>query len=517
MQYIACQETLTVKSSSLTKLAAVTSHGQRRRRRELPFPLPARYFPVMANRTFVRLLVGLVTLAGAVLLPSVTAAAATVSFTPGAAWTDQNGNPLQMHGLGIIRSGGTWFAFGEDKTGESSADTSFQDIPCYSSTDLAHWTFRSTALARQGSGDLGPNRIVERPKVIFNASTNQYVMYLHIDNSSYGEAKVGVATSSSVCGPYTYRGSFQPLGFQSRDIGLFQDTDGSAYLLSEDRANGLRIDRLSADYLSVTAAVAVLPDLEAPAMVKIAGTYYLFASHLTGWSTNDNVYATSASLSGGWSAFTTFAPVGTHTYNTQTANIIPVAGGTYLYAGDRWTTANLGTSPLVWLPLTIHGSVVTLGWYNTWSLDPNAGAWQATTVSGTHSLVNANSGQAMAISGGSTAGGALVVQSAATGATSQQWTLQPVSGNVFTLHNAASGLCLDVPGNSTASGVQLDQWSCNGGANQQWAFDAAGSGYVVVSLNSGQTAEVKGQSRSQGATVDQWPGNGGSNQTWTVS
>ena len=471
----------------------------------------------MTTATFRRILVALATLAAVVLMAPTTAHAATVSFTPGATWTDQNGNPLQMHGLGIIKVGGTWYGFGEDKTGESSANTSFQDIPCYSSTDLAHWTYRSTALAKQSSGDLGPNRVVERPKVIFNASTNQYVMYLHIDNSSYGEAKVGVATSSSVCGPYTYHGSFQPLGFQSRDIGLFQDTDGSAYLLTEDRANGLRIDRLSSDYLSVTGAVAVFADYEAPAMVKVGGTYYLFGSHLTGWSTNDNVYATSTSLSSGWSAFTTFAPVGTHTYNSQTANIIPVAGGTFVYAGDRWTTANLGTSPLIWLPLTIHATVVTLGWYDQWSLDPTLGTWQTTTVSGTHTLVNGNSGQAMDISGGSTSNGGLVGQSLPNGHASQQWVLQPVSGNVFTLHNVNSGLCLDVPNNSTASGLQLDQWTCNGGANQQWAFDAVGSDYVVVSLNSGKTAEVKGQSTAQGASVDQWPSNGGSNQTWSAS
>jgi hypothetical protein len=118
---------------------------------------------------------------------------------------------------------------------------------------------------------------------------------------------------------------------------------------------------------------------------------------------------------------------------------------------------------------------------------------------------------------GSTGNGALVVQSARNGGTNQQWTAQPVSGNVFTLHNGMSGLCLDVPNNSATSGLQLDQWTCNGGANQQWAFDAVGSGYVVVSMNSGKTAEVKGQSTTQGASIDQWPGNGGSNQTWTVS
>ena len=105
---------------------------------------------------------------------------------------------------------------------------------CYSSTDLVQWNYVGALLSRQGSGDLGPNRVVERPKVIRNAQTNQYVMYMHIDSSSYGEAKVGVATASSLTGPYSYRGSFQPLGYQSRDMGLFQDDDGTAYLLSED-------------------------------------------------------------------------------------------------------------------------------------------------------------------------------------------------------------------------------------------------------------------------------------------
>ena len=119
---------------------------------------------------------------------------------------------------------------GEDKTDGSA----FQNVNCYSSTNLVDWTYVGALLSQQSSGDLGPNRVVERPKVIHNAQTNQYVMYMHIDSSSYGEAKVGVATSSSLTGKYSYRGSFQPLGYQSRDMGLFQDDDGTAYLLSED-------------------------------------------------------------------------------------------------------------------------------------------------------------------------------------------------------------------------------------------------------------------------------------------
>lgn len=57
---------------------------------------------------------------------------------------------------------------------------------------------------------------------------------MHIDSGNYGEAKVGVATSDSICGSYTYVRGFQPLGFQSRDMGLYKDTDGTAYLLTED-------------------------------------------------------------------------------------------------------------------------------------------------------------------------------------------------------------------------------------------------------------------------------------------
>ena len=452
----------------------------------------------------------------------------TSTFTPGTAGTDTSGNTLQLHGLGIVRVGSTWYGFGENKSGESSSNAAFQSIACYSSTDLARWTYQRAALSVGTSGDLGPNRVVERPKVLYNSSTATYVMYLHIDSSSYGEAKVGVATSSTPCGPYSYRGSFQPLGQQSRDIGLFQDSDGTGYLLSEDRANGLRIDRLSADYLSVTAAVAVFADYEAPAMVKTGGRYWLLASHLSGWSANDNVYASSTSLGSGWSAFRPVAPVGTNTYTTQTANIVPVvgsAGTTFVYAGDRWTTANLGTSPLVWLPLTLSGTTAVLGWQRSWTLDLAAGTWTGTSnpANGGYHLAAANSGLLMDVSGGATADGTAVIQWTSTGGGNQSWTLARQSGDVYTITGAGSGKCLDVPNNSTAQGTRLDIWTCGGGANQRWALAATGSytsssgaSYVLVDLNSGLLADVVSGSTAAGASIEQWPANGGSNQTWNL-
>jgi len=470
------------------------------------------------------------TAAGTAAVLAVTAALATparadttATFTPGATWTDTSGNVLQAHGLGIVKSGSTWYAFGENKAGESSGNAAFQSIPCYSSTDLAHWTFQRAALSVQSGGDLGPGRVVERPKVLYNAATSTYVMYLHIDSSDYSEAKVGVATSSTPCGPYTYRGSSRPLGFQSRDIGLFQDTDGTGYLLTEDRANGLRIDRLSGDYLSVTAAVAVLPSYEAPAMVRTGGRYYLLASHLTGWSTNDNNYATATSIGGPWSAWRPVAPVGTNTFTSQTANIISVtgsAGTSFLYAGDRWTTSNLGTSPLVWLPLTVSGTTMALGWQSSWTLDVTTGTWTGATnpAAATDRIAASHSGLLLDVSGAATTDGSKVVQWSDTGGANQRWRLTRVTGNVYTIAGVGSGKCLEVPGQSTTQGTRLDIYTCNGGANQQWALTSTGSStYQMVNLASGQVADVVSGATTAGAEVEQWANNGGGNQKWSFT
>jgi sucrose-6-phosphate hydrolase SacC (GH32 family) len=119
---------------------------------------------------------------------------------------------------------------GEDKTDGSA----FQNINCYSSNNLVEWKYEGALLTRQGSGDLGPSRVIERPKVIYNKSTKQYVLWMHIDSSDYGDAKIGVATGSTVCGQFSYKGSFRPLGFESRDSGVFVDDDEKGYLLTED-------------------------------------------------------------------------------------------------------------------------------------------------------------------------------------------------------------------------------------------------------------------------------------------
>jgi len=301
-----------------------------------------------------------------------TAWAAVVTITPGSVWNDASGNRIQAHGEGITKVGSTYYWLGEDKT----SGALFQNVKCYSSADLKNWTFVRNVLTLQSSGDLGPNRIVERPHVIYNAATSTYVMYMHIDNTSYSQRKVGVATSSSICGAYTYHGSFKPAGHDSLDDNLFLD-GSTGYLISEDRTDSaLQIYRLSSNFQSVSALVKTLSHYEAPAIAKIGSTYYLFGSHLTGWATNDNQYATASSITGTWSSFRSFAPSGTNTCNSQTASILPVSGskGTgYIFLGDRWNSSNLADSRYIWEPLTINGTTVSMTCRTSWTIDTATG------------------------------------------------------------------------------------------------------------------------------------------------
>ena len=449
--------------------------------------------------------------------------AATASIVPGVPWSASTGKLIQAHGGGITQVGSTYYWFGEDKTNENSGNAYFQNVPCYSSTDLVHWTFVNNVLTQQTSGDLGPNRIIERPKVIYNSSTRVYVMYMHVDTPGYSTADVGVATSSSICGDYTYRGSFRPLGFQSRDIGLFQDTDGTAYLLSEDRANGLRIDRLSADYLSVVSSVALLADYEAPALFKANGMYYLLASHLSGWNTNDNEYTTAPSLAGPWSAWTTFAPTGTNTYNSQTTFVLPITGSqgtSFIYMGDRWNAGDLGDSPYIWQPLQVSGTSVSLTWHNSWSPNLSAGTWYD-TGNAYSTITSANSGLLLDDANNSTTPGNAMIQWSNNSGYNQQWELVSAGTTSFyyTIINRSSGLVLDDGNNSTTPGTAIIQWNSNGGSNQQWELTSINGGpyFTLTNVKSGLLLDVENGSKANGGAIDQWNSNGGANQQWSFS
>lgn len=310
--------------------------------------------------------------------------AARGTIAPGRTFLDDRGEVAQLHGIGIaLLDDGLFWAWGEDKTHGGT----FGGVACYSSPDLATWTWRGHALAVDAAvPDLAPDRIIERPKVLPRAD-GTYVMLLHVDGPGYGEARVGWAVADNPAGPFTYLRSERPLGNQSRDIGVFLDDDGTGYLLSEDREHGLHIYRLSPDFLEVEELISTTltkpgehplgpHGYESPTIVKVDGLYYLIGSDLTGWSTNDNQYATAPLLAGPWSEWRDVAPPGTATYDSQTSVVLVVKGSettSYLYIGDRWQRHDLYHSAPVWLPMTIDAGEAHIEWCDAWTIDPVTG------------------------------------------------------------------------------------------------------------------------------------------------
>jgi hypothetical protein len=433
--------------------------------------------------------------------------AAAVTITPGAVWTDQSGNTIEAHGEGIIKVGSTYYWLGEDKTNGAT----FQNVKCYSSTDLKNWTFVRNVLTRQASGDLGPNRIIERPHVIYNSSTSTYVMYMHVDNTNYSERKAGVAISSSVCGSYTYRGSFKPLGHDSLDDNLFLD-GSTGYFMSEDRTDKkLQIYRLSSDFLSVSALAATVNQYEAPAMIKIGGTYYLLGSHLTGWATNDNQYTTATSISGPWSSWRSFAPSGTNTCNSQTTSILPVSGSSgtsYIFLGDRWNAGHLADSRYVWEPLTISGTTVSMTCRTSWTIDTATGSVGSGSGGGSGAVIRGvGSNRCLDVPNSTTTNGTQLQIWDCNGGSNQSWTL--TSAKELQVYG---NKCLEVAGAATSPGSKVDIWDCNGGTNQQWTVNSNGT---ITGVGSGLCLDAIGGGTANGTLIDIWTCNGGSNQHWT--
>lgn len=327
-----------------------------------------------------RILAFALLVATAALPPPSSAQKTGAVIRPGEVWLDTQGHPIEAHGGGVTRVGKEFFWYGEDR--RAGNDPKKRYVSCYSSTDLAHWTYRGQPLVLSNPDGLGDAFILERPKVYYNAKTKKFVMYFHLDATTgerrYGYARVGVAVSDKPDGPFMYVKSFRPLGQESRDIGQFVDDDGAAYLIFESRpTGGFFIARLTDDFMDVKEETAFIKaPLEGGALVHYGGMYYVVGSHLSGWKANPNVYATAKSLAGPWSEMRDVAPKETNTWESQSAYILKVTGtkgAVVIYMGDRWKPSELTDSRYVWMPMKIDGGEMALPEPKPWVIDVKTG------------------------------------------------------------------------------------------------------------------------------------------------
>ena len=207
-------------------------------------------------------------------------------------------------------------------------------VACYSSTNLYDWKNEGLVLpsvAEDPDHDLACENVIERPKVIYNARTKKFVMWLHQDSPDYAAAHAGVAVSDSPTGTFKYLGSFRPnagvwpmnvtakdkqpsvtnflardfqSGQMARDMTLFVDDDGKAYQFYASEGNPtMQVSQLTDDYLKPAgkyARIFVGRSTEAPAVFKRNGKYYLIASGCSGWDPNTARSAVADNIFGPW-------------------------------------------------------------------------------------------------------------------------------------------------------------------------------------------------------------------------
>ncbi|NOT94947.1 MAG: family 43 glycosylhydrolase [Nitrospira sp.] len=324
--------------------------------------------------------------------------AAPTTLTNDTIWTDSSGAEIKAQAGGIRReANGLYYWVGMNYYPNSG----FQGLRLYSSADLVHWTFVNIILPPAATGDLSGNPWIGRPDIIWNSTTNEYVLGFewgnHVVDSSRPGNWYAYATSSTLTGTYTYRGRTLIYGNSIGDHSLFKDSDGKVYLLYvgdnlTTRNVTFNITRLSADYHGVdpvlTTPLVSMPNngREAPSIVKIGSTYYCFFSGLVGWNSSATKYMTATSMAGPWSATTTVttAPFSSNSFNTQHDFIISVpgtAGTAYLYAGDRWNQyTGVGVGKNAWFPLTFANGVPTINGLQSFNIDAVAGTWSGSTA-----------------------------------------------------------------------------------------------------------------------------------------
>ncbi|MBW8889205.1 MAG: family 43 glycosylhydrolase [Fibrobacteres bacterium] len=307
--------------------------------------------------------------------------AAVTSIQSGVAWVDNNGNPVNAHGGGIWFENGKYFFYGEYFSG---GNNDFKAIAMYSSTDLANWTWVGKVLPVQAGGELGPQRIGERPHILKCPGTGEYVMFIHSSDLTYQADKECVyATSPTIDGIYTYRGALTNSSgtkIVHSDMSAFQD-GGTGYVVTE---SGYAF-KLSPDYHSwveiTLNGASALSGSESPTLFKMNGTYYWLSSSKTGWRSNDNKYATASSIAGPWTDKGLLAPSGELTWNSQSTFVLPVTGsqGTiFMFCGDRWNADDNSKATYVWQPLVIKGAAISMpAFYAAWFLNVKTGMWSA--------------------------------------------------------------------------------------------------------------------------------------------
>jgi beta-xylosidase len=249
-------------------------------------------------------------------------------------------------------------------------------VVMYESEDLLNWKYEGVILevSNDPESELYAPLRFERPKIIYNDKTGKYVLWCHFvkypgnHGDNKGECEMGLAVCDTVNGKYKWQGYTRPIDERGcvRDMTVYKDIDGSAYLIYDRHTRGQKEDRclyvvkLSEDYLSFTSTykrIECAPCREAPVVVYKNGYYYIITSGLTGWQTNQAKAFRTKHLLDEWEEIgdPCVDDFTNTTFNTQGSNAFLVQGtDNFIIMLERHNTENFLKSSYVWLPVEFN-------------------------------------------------------------------------------------------------------------------------------------------------------------------
>ncbi len=291
----------------------------------------------------------------------------------GCMWYDIDGQPIQAHAGMILHYNDMYYWYGQNMTGETALRETglhrvdFVGFSCYSSPDCVHWKNEGLVLSAcdEPGHPLHPDRVGERPKVLYNEKTGKFVLWFHLDNHDYLAAHAGVAVADSPTGPFRFVREIAPNGYDCRDMTAFLDKDGKAYLIySSDWNKTLRIAQLTDDFLDVNGIFThAFPEQEreAPALFEKDGVYYMITSGCTGWEPNNALFGISKNIFSGWKLIgdPCTGKNARQTYFGQSTYIFEKDGTHYLML-DHWKPSDLQASGYSILPIQVEDRHLTI-------------------------------------------------------------------------------------------------------------------------------------------------------------
>ena len=275
------------------------------------------------------------------------------SIRPGKTWLDNNGKRIQAHGGSLLYAQNKFWWYGENKegitgkAGGSPCPYWHHGVKLYSSTDLYNWIDEGFAVreSTDENNPFYPAHIMDRPHILFNETTKQYVLWAKTGRGGFDNATFSICTGDDLH-DMTFVKEISPAPYHAGDFDLFQK-DGKAYIVYENPHTATICQELTEDYLGLKPFASSHLEAECPPFVREAPAYFtrggrdfLLTSGTTGYYPTPTEAAEMESVHG---LYKNLGEVcvddgNRNSFHAQFSSVFrhPFKQDLYIALGDRW-------------------------------------------------------------------------------------------------------------------------------------------------------------------------------------